>query len=844
MSAKKKGRKQCWIMLENGNYVLQSSKLEDSCSSINDSFGSVPYISSNVFWGEIVARKPKLVKTSEILCNIVEIHPNTMQLCGLIIGGPVALSSSTFTFAARVWPNASLQLHKVAISSKEATLPGFNIGECVHIITPSVISIAASVELFPCLEKDKNNCLNSLLTSEHFLQYLGHFLGKAYVVTGQFINIIYFGKSFVLRVDFVSVVESTTELLKTNEKFLNHNMNESIANKLSFLSLDKSNKSNLHMTSSTPIKTISNQSDEENISNKNIEHKCHFFELNKVYMLTSNTEILVKYDKVDKDENDDLSAKNKIPLATFSDIGGLEEQIKILNDIVIAPMKNPALLKSIGMQPIHGVLLFGASGTGKSLLAKAVAGESGCSVMTILGSQIISKFIGESEAKLRTIFEDAAHQSPSIVIIDEIDSLCPRRDLTRTDAERRLVSAFSSILDELNNEAAHVIVLATTNRIEAIDPVLRRSGRFDREIEITIPTAVERAEILEKLLGKFSSNVAKSKLEIIASKCHGYVGADLLAVCKEAGLHAIKKMAQGEPGVRINVEDLEFGLNRVPPSAMRELTVQVPKVLWDDIGGNDSVKKKLKHTVEWPLKNPEGFARMGIDPPRGVLLYGPPGCSKTLTAKALATESGLNFISVKGPELFSKYVGDSEKAIRKMFSKARSAAPSIVFIDELDALAIERGSGNAVADRVLTTLLTEMDGVEHRNDVIVVAATNRPDMIDKAFLRPGRIDRILHIPLPDSACRKEIFRINFRKMPIGSDVDLETLVEKTKMFSGAEICALCREAALAALENDFDASLIASENFDAAFEIVLPQTSSETTEYYEKYEKTLRSHIK
>uniref|UniRef100_H2ZNI4 AAA+ ATPase domain-containing protein n=1 Tax=Ciona savignyi TaxID=51511 RepID=H2ZNI4_CIOSA len=524
------------------------------------------------------------------------------------------------------------------------------------------------------------------------------------------------------------------------------------------------------------------------------------------------------------------------------DIGGLHKQKEILTDVVIYPMKHPRQFLTAGVKPVRGVLLCGPPGTGKSMLAKSVAGELNASMVVVRGTEIMSRYFGESEKQLLSVFNEARKRSPCIVVMDDVESLCPRRDSTRTDVEKRLVASFISILDGmemLNSWTEEVVVIATTNRLEAVDPALRRSGRFDREVDVGIPSSSDRAEILGKLLEGMQHNISASEMDKLADQAHGYVGADLHAVCGEAGLSAVKHCAE-DGDVIITADDVAHGLKQVPPSAMRELIVQVPKVKWSDIGGNSFVKKKLKHAIEWPLKNPAAFQRLGIDPPRGVLMYGPPGCSKTLTAKALATESGLNFISIKGPELFSKYVGDSEKSIREIFAKARSAAPAIIFFDELDALAIERGSGNAVADRVLAAMLTEMDGVEQRHDVIVVAATNRPDMIDKALLRPGRIDKIILVPLPDVETRREIFRIQFRKMPIADDVNLDDLVAETERYSGAEICSICREAALEALEEDFDCSHVTRKHFSFAVRSVIPQTSEEKAKMYQEYERTLQ----
>lgn len=398
--------------------------------------------------------------------------------------------------------------------------------------------------------------------------------------------------------------------------------------------------------------------------------------------------------------------------------------------------------------------------------------------------------------------------------------------------------------------------MAATNRPDALDPALRRPGRLDREIEIGIPNARDREDIMKTLLKTVPHSVTMEDLTRFADNAHGYVGADLAAVCKEAGLLSFKRWLEGrevtaasdnsaeeeslEKRLLVTREDIKAGFSKVGPSAMREVAIDVPKVHWEDVGGNAVIKQKLKQAVEWPLKHPEAFRRLGIRPPRGILMYGPPGCSKTLIARALATESGLNFLAVKGPELFSKWVGESERAVRQVFHKARAAAPSIIFFDEIDALASRRGSGDDgvsnVSDRVLTQLLTELDGVETLQDVVTVAATNRPDMIDRALLRPGRIDRILYVPLPDRDARKEIFQIHLAKTPVGNDVVIEELAEKTEMFSGAEITALCREAALAALEENIESKEVRGRHFEAAFRVVKPRTSSHLIELYHKYQ--------
>uniref|UniRef100_A0A8C3C0Y8 Spermatogenesis associated 5 n=1 Tax=Cairina moschata TaxID=8855 RepID=A0A8C3C0Y8_CAIMO len=485
---------------------------------------------------------------------------------------------------------------------------------------------------------------------------------------------------------------------------------------------------------------------------------------------------------------------------TYDMIGGLSSQLRTIRETVELPMKQAELFKSYGIPPPRGVLLYGPPGTGKTMIAKAIANEVGAHVTVINGPEIISKFYGESEARLRQIFAEASLRRPSIIFIDELDALCPKREGAQNEVEKRVVASLLTLMDGIGSEGSEgqLVVLGATNRPHALDAALRRPGRFDKEIEIGIPNAQDRLDILQKILKKVPHSLTAAELVQLADSTHGYVGADLAALCKEAGLYALRRALgkRANPSdnevagsVMIAFNDFLQGMNDVRPSAMREVAVDVPKVSWSDIGGLEDVKLKLKQAVEWPLKHPDSFIRMGIQPPKGVLLYGPPGCSKTMIAKALAHESGLNFLAVKGPELMNKYVGESERAVREIFRKARAVSPSILFFDEIDALAVERGSSSGagnVADRVLAQLLTEMDGIEQLKDVTILAATNRPDMIDKALLRPGRIDRIIYVPLPDAATREEIFKLNFRSMPVSEDVCLVELVQHTHRYSGAE----------------------------------------------------------
>ncbi|XP_047712850.1 ribosome biogenesis protein SPATA5 isoform X6 [Prionailurus viverrinus] len=509
------------------------------------------------------------------------------------------------------------------------------------------------------------------------------------------------------------------------------------------------------------------------------------------------------------------------------------------------------LLRKLGIPPPRGVLLYGPPGTGKTMIARAVANEVGAYVSVINGPEIISKFYGETEARLRQIFAEATLRHPSIIFIDELDALCPKREGAQNEVEKRVVASLLTLMDGIGSEGSEgqVLVLGATNRPHALDAALRRPGRFDKEIEIGVPNAEDRLDILQKLLRTVPHLLTEAELLQLANSAHGYVGADLKALCNEAGLYALRRVLKKQPNlsdskmaglVKITLNDFLQGMNDVRPSAMREVAIDVPNVSWSDIGGLENIKLKLKQAVEWPLKHPESFIRMGIQPPKGVLLYGPPGCSKTMIAKALANESGLNFLAIKGPELMNKYVGESERAVREIFRKARAVAPSIIFFDELDALAVERGSSSGagnVADRVLAQLLTEMDGIEQLKNVTILAATNRPDRIDKALMRPGRIDRIIYVPLPDAATRREIFNLQFHSMPVGNDVDLAELILQTDTYSGAEIIAVCREAALLALEEDIQANHIMRRHFTQALSTVTPRIPKSLRRFYEEYQE-------
>ncbi len=546
---------------------------------------------------------------------------------------------------------------------------------------------------------------------------------------------------------------------------------------------------------------------------------------------------------------------------SYEDIGGLSEAKEKIREMVELPLRHPEIFKRLGIDPPRGVLLYGPPGCGKTLLARAVASESDAHFIHINGPEIMSKFYGESEQRLRKIFDEAEKNAPSIIFVDEIDAIAPKREDVQGEVERRVVAQLLANMDGLK-ERGQVIVIGATNRVNALDPALRRPGRFDREIEIGVPDNKERLEILEihshaKGMPLAKEGPDKVDLEALANMTHGFVGADLQALCKEAAMKALRRyLPEIDLDTEIIPEDLllrmkvyqsDFlsALKEVHPSAIREVFVEIPNVHWTDIGGLKETKQELIEVVEWPMKYPEAFQRIGIQPPRGVLLYGPPGCGKTMLAKAIATESKANFISIKGPELLSKWVGESERAIRDVFRKARTAAPAIIFFDEIDALAPARGSSqgdNRVSERVLSQLLTEMDGLESLKDVVVIAATNRPTLVDPALMRPGRFDRFVFVPPPNADERKEIFELYLKKMPLSDDVDISLLVRKTDGYVGSDIEAVCREAGMLALRENIKAEKVSMKHFEAAINRVHPTISKEMLNYYKNAENQFKRH--
>ena len=543
---------------------------------------------------------------------------------------------------------------------------------------------------------------------------------------------------------------------------------------------------------------------------------------------------------------------------TYEDIGGLSDQLGQIREMIELPMRHPELFQKLGIEPPKGVLLHGPPGTGKTLIAQAVANEIDAHFISISGPEIMSKYYGESEGQLRQVFEEAEKNSPAIVFLDEIDSIAPRRAEASGDVERRVVAQLLTLMDGLE-ERGQVVVIAATNRVNAIDPALRRGGRFDREIEIGVPSKEGRLEILQ-VHTRGMPLEEEIDLEQYADKTHGFVGSDLESLARESAMNALRRVmpnldleieeipAEVLEKLQIKNEDLKNALRWIEPSALREVFVEVPDISWEDIGGLETTKQQLKEAVQWPLKYPEVFEALGQDSAAGILLYGPPGTGKTLLAKAVANESEANFISLKGPELLNKYVGESEKGVREIFAKARQNAPVVIFFDEIDSIATQRGRNagdSGVSERVVSQLLTEMNGLEELENVVVIATTNRPDLIDSALLRPGRFDFQVHIPMPDESARRSIFEIHTKEKPVAEDIDLDQLASRTEGYNGADISAVCREAAAEAGREyinsvkmeDIPESLgnirITQEYFDMALEKIVPSVDERVIEYYQ-----------
>ncbi|MGV8084809.1 MAG: CDC48 family AAA ATPase [Candidatus Bilamarchaeum sp.] len=559
-------------------------------------------------------------------------------------------------------------------------------------------------------------------------------------------------------------------------------------------------------------------------------------------MISEDTEVKIKKEPIKEISN--------VPNITYDDVGGLRDAMQKVREMIELPLRHPEIFERLGIDPPKGVLLYGAPGTGKTLLAKAVANESDANFYYVGGPEIISKYVGESEERLRKLFAEAQENAPSIIFVDEIDAIAPKREEVMGEVEKRMVSQLLTIMDGLKARG-EVIVIGATNRPDSLDPALRRPGRFDREIEIGVPDKRDRNEILQIHVRNMPLSEDVDVTEL-ANVTHGYTGADLSLLTKEAAIKALRRILpeiniEDETisqeildKIRVTREDFFSALHEIQPSALREVYIERPSVKWDDIGGNDEIKRQVQEAVELPLKRPEIFDKMGIRPIKGVLLYGPPGTGKTLLAKAVANESESNFISISGAQILTKYVGESEKALREIFRKARSASPCVLFIDEIDAIAPRRSGsgddGNLVVERIVDTLLTEMDGLKSLKNVVVIAATNRPDIIDTALMRPGRFDRIIEVTPPDEKARLEIFKICTTNMPLEKDVDLKELSRVTDGYTGADIDNLVRESGMCAIREG--TKKVSAKHFEMSFKSIVPSIRKEHVESLNRFKTT------
>uniref|UniRef100_A0A671PFI6 non-chaperonin molecular chaperone ATPase n=1 Tax=Sinocyclocheilus anshuiensis TaxID=1608454 RepID=A0A671PFI6_9TELE len=786
---------------------------------------------------------------------LAQMSVNTMKTLNICIGRPVLISSSVGQQQVCVaWPVSQFPGRRVGLQSSAQSALRVTSGSRVTVQPITGALLQAEHLRLTLRPEDK------VLNTEEFRNYLLRTLDGRVLLPGGSVCVSYFGRQCVLAVDSVTGVDGET-LRRSDGVAPSHDpspltpdpshdpspltpdrshdpspltpdpshdpspLTPDRSHDPSPLTPDRSHDPSPLTPVSTPCKLTDPVLSPSETSDRSGRSSTDTF-----YAVCSSSTLSV-CDPGEQDEAEEGGEGSKV---TYSMIGGLGGQLQVIRETIELPLKHPELFRNYGIPPPRGLLLYGPPGTGKTMIGRAVANEVGAHMSVINGPEIMSKFYGETEGRLRQIFSQASQRQPAIIFIDELDALCPRREGAQNEVEKRLVATLLTLMDGIGSEghSGQLLVLGATNRPHALDPALRRPGRFDKELEIGVPGADGRMDILQKQLRSMPCDVSAAELRELADAAHGYVGADLAAVCKEAGLHALRRVLGSKPvlsdvqvmnSVKVMTSDLRLAMTEVKPSAMREVAIDVPKVRWSDIGGMEEVKLALKQAVEWPLRHPEAFSRLGITPPKGVLLYGPPGCSKTMIAKALANESQLNFLSIK--------VHISCVRMRMCVCVcARTVAPSIVFFDEIDALAAARGSsGHAggVADRVLAQLLTEMDGIEQLKDVTVLAA----------LMRPGRLDRIIFVPLPDADTRREIFTLQLRSMPIHPSVHLEDLVTRTERYSGAEITAVCREAALQALQEDITAQHVSAGHFDSALNTIRPRIPQTLLQTYTNYQQ-------
>eukprot|EP01132_Coremiostelium_polycephalum_P005788 gene5788-7199_t len=796
--------------------------------------------SSNITIGDLVylldeSQHLKLQQQKESSCNKKQQKLTTKDnnnINELILEyNEDCLNNNNFSISI-AWPSKSVQSGHIQIDSIQRENCNSTIGSNIYLYrTPyqSIVSENKRTTINPLLNADSITIICETKSNIEYTEKLASFRMLSTLLQSQLL-----GRYFIQENYF------TVSLHGKNIKF-----------KIISINNNYSSNNNNNNNEINQIESLLNCLDLNNNNN---------FKINPIFRIHEQSNFIFIKEEETKDQQQEQQEQQEIitPNSKVENnkiIGGLDEQVKQVRELIDLTFYKSKTLSEFGIKPPRGVLLYGPPGTGKTALARYISRETNATLFTINGADILDKFYGMTEKTLQSIFKDAIKKSPSIVFIDEIDTLCPKRQENSSEVEKRVVGSLLTLMDGVESNE-RVFVIGCTNRPDSIDEALRRPGRFDKEIEISIPNSKGREEILNIFFSRIPHQLTPQDISVVASKTHGFVGADLESLCKESTLkcfHRLKKensnllleslesQQQNNnilESINVTMPDVLEAMTECKPSSMREVVVEIPKVYWNDIGGQHEIKQKMKEAIEWPLKYPQSFIRMGIKPPKGILLYGPPGCSKTLMAKALATESGLNFIAVKGPELISKWVGESERAVRDIFKKARQNSPSILFFDEMDGLAITRsGEGSGAVERVVSQLLTEMDGIQPLTNVTIIAATNRPDIIDKAILRAGRIDRILYISPPDFDSRKEIFNIHLRKVPHTDDIDLDQLSTLTDGYSGAEVTSICREASICAMKENINAEKITMSNFLNAIGQVKKGITQEMLDFYKKYQE-------